>query len=187
MDDMKTQLAFALFLALGALTCIQASDSAENDSVNAGPYRISFDLGLPQDAYKVDIGEPKESETLGGNRFTEYRVQIINETGPRLILLNLNRFEKDQAIPTGSEIEQMLRSIESSRAYDIDAASRIIDGSAGAVRSAKIDSYGSTTETYLASYFPKFDPKLIVVIFSSYPWDEGTLNLLKTIHIEKTK
>jgi hypothetical protein len=39
---------------------------------------------------------------------------------------------------------------------------------------------------YHAVYQPGFDPAHTVVeIFSKYPWDYGTLQLLKTIHVEK--
>jgi hypothetical protein len=38
-------------------------------------------------------------------------------------------------------------------------------------------------ETYLAIYYPSQTEK--VLIGTMYPWDEGALQLLKTIHVKK--
>lgn len=44
-------------------------------------------------------------------------------------------------------------------------------------------SYGITVDVYAAIYYPSSTTTASIV--SSYPWDEETLQLLKTIHIEK--
>lgn len=42
-------------------------------------------------------------------------------------------------------------------------------------------------DAYAARYMSAFDPKHTGVdILSTYPWNGGTLQLLKTIHVEKS-
>ncbi|NLI08246.1 MAG: hypothetical protein GX457_14315 [Thermotogaceae bacterium] len=39
---------------------------------------------------------------------------------------------------------------------------------------------------YFSLYYPVFDPEMLEIGIVSYiPWNEGTLQLLKTIHVEK--
>lgn len=61
----------------------------------------------------------------------------------------------------------------------------------GAVDSARIvidpkNPLMTSFSSYHILYGTAFDPSRVVVeIVSMYPWDEGTLQLLKTIHVEK--
>jgi hypothetical protein len=70
--------------------------------------------------------------------------------------------------------------------YDIEAAGRKIDGYDGAVASGTtwISSDIGDVDLYSAVYRPSLTT--VVGLYSFYPWDEGTLSLLKTIHVEKT-
>jgi hypothetical protein len=81
-------------LILGVLVMLVVSSTtmAEMDSVTTGPYKISFDLGFPNDSYNVTISPPKDSETLGGVLTTRYQVSITNKTRtkePRLATIAL--------------------------------------------------------------------------------------------------
>ena len=69
--------------------------------------------------------------------------------------------------------------------YNTEVAGRRIDGHDGAIGSGTLKEVGSGQEVdnYLVSYYPSSTTK--VTIISSYPWEEGTLQLLKTIHIEE--
>ena len=68
-------IAIAVFLILLTAPCI-----AVPDSVTTGPYKISLDLGLPKEAYTVNIADPKTTETLSGDGNTCYRVEFTNKT-----------------------------------------------------------------------------------------------------------
>ena len=68
---------------------------------------------------------------------------------------------------------------------DVQTAGRKIDGHDGAVVSGTSIMSGMEVNTYVARYY--LSSTTIVDLMSSYPWDEGTLSLLKTIHVEKIK
>ena len=92
---------------------------------------------------------------------------------------------------TGSDIEMTLRSINANdpRVSGFQSSTRTIDGMNGAVASMTIKSAPEIfIDTFDAAYTPAIDPThLMVELISTYPWNEGTLQLLKTIHVEKAK
>ena len=71
-------------------------------------------------------------------------------------------------------------------AGNIEVAARKIDGADGELGSGDVLISGILHKTFMAEFQPVIDCKhLMVYIDSSLPWDEGTLQLLKTIHVEK--
>lgn len=75
--------------------------------------------------------------------------------------------------------------LKSDNTYDVQAAGRNIDGFGGAVTSGNTRvNTGITFDAYVAMCF--ISSTTNVGIVSTYPWDEGTLQLLKTIHVEYT-
>ncbi len=73
----------------------------------------------------------------------------------------------------------------------IKVSTRVIDGASGAIASMKWASDPDLympVELYDSIYFANFDPSHVMVeIASYYPWDNGTRQLLKTIHVEKMR
>ena len=61
-----------VLVTLALMVLLSMLASAENDSVTTGPYKISFDLGLNHSYYNVTVETPVLSETLSGERSTEY-------------------------------------------------------------------------------------------------------------------
>lgn len=176
----------AFFLA--ALLCSVVA-TAVPDSAVMGPYKVSFDLGLPKDAYSISITEPKEKESLGGDITTEYKAKIQNNTGmTRFAYIYLYLNDKKQPIPTPEELAAAFRYGVSQdyRDSNIDSAARTIDGLPGMAGSYDYTTSGVTIKVFMAEYYTKIDEgRLYCIISSTYPWDEGTLQLLKTIHVEK--
>jgi hypothetical protein len=62
-----------------------------------------------------------------------------------------------------------------------EISTRKIDGKNGVVAQIPL----AQEKLYMASYSP--DNYLTVLITSLYPWEEGTLQLLETFHVEKIK
>ncbi len=167
-----------------ALLSISLFASAFPDSVTTGPYKISFDLGLPKYAYTVVVSDPKEKESLWGDKSTEYVINIKNETGvSRIASMTLTKADIKTFL-TPDEMKQSMRYyLPRVELTNIDTSDREIDGKKGAIMSGDLDVSGLEMKIYQASYYPSKDTTAFIT--SSYPWYEGTLQLLKTIHVEK--
>lgn len=162
---------------------------AAPDNVTTGPYKVSFDIGLKKSDYNVIIKESQAVEGLSGDKWTEYYVNIADKTGSNhLATIVIKSLEASIPINTGSDWAKILNSIDSDdpRVPGLRTYSRSIDGTDGGIASftAEMDS-GLVIDGFRVNYQPVFDPThTIVEIVSTYPWDAGTLSLLKTIHVE---
>ena len=159
---------------------------AEPDNVTTGLYKVTFDLGMPKEAYNVDIEDPLTKESLSGEISTKYEIKLINKTGlTRRATIILTSYETEQVIPTQDEFVKGAKytALQLDDLFDIESAGRKIDGHDGAVVAGKMRSNGMEIDTYSAMYFPSSTTNAVIVSF--YPWEQGTLQLLKTIHIEK--
>jgi len=160
------------------------------DSAITGPYRISFDLGLPHDVYSVDLDDPIIDETLGGVKRERYLITITNDTG--LSFLTISVIKLGEAVPgiSGSAMLQALDSLDSDpRISGFQSDIRTIDGTSGAIASG---TFATTEDIYITLYhavymLPSDPASTIVQIVSTYPWNEGTLQLLKTFHVEELR
>ncbi|RJE46822.1 hypothetical protein A7K50_12420 [Dehalobacter sp. MCB1] len=157
---------------------IQAIAYAVPYSATIGPYIVSFDMGF-SDYYIT--GEPWEmSETLSGTE--KYEFGSINVYKNRnheggIAIITIKHNDEDQSYLSPSESAEILKD-----SYDT-ATTRTIDSALGFIASQELN---NKITIYMSHYQPTFDPKrLNVSILSNYPWDSGTLQLLKTIHIEK--
>jgi hypothetical protein len=158
---------------------------ASPDSIATGPFKISFDLGFTKENYIVTVDLPKEEESLSGEMSTLYKIKIENKTGlTRFANIVITDHQEEQKIPTAEEMASFLRPLLIDMdAENVEATTRKIDGTVGAIASGDYLVF----KFYHATYNPSFDPYHISVIIDSvYPWEEGTLQLLKTFHIEKT-
>lgn len=173
------------------IVCVLPIATAVPDSVINGPYKISFDLGSSRDAYNVTVNAPVIDETLGGDKRMEYSVTVSNKTEfYRFFIIDIKTIDEElPIIASGSEIEAALKSLNANdpRNSNFQSDTRMIDGMSGAVASMsrKFDS-DIVIDVYSGMYPSAFDPKHTYVnILSTYPWNEGTLQVLKTIHIER--
>ena len=100
----------------------------------------------------------------------------------KTISITLINDEKVRESTTQPTLELALKQlINSLSGRNIETATRLIDSTQGSVASFDF----GPIKGYAAIYFPTIDPKhLEVALLSTYLWDEGTLQLLKTIHIE---
>jgi hypothetical protein len=185
----KLKHSFLIFALIVLSTSFAAS--AAPDSVVTGPYKVSFDIGLTRDSYNVTVPDPVIGETLGGEKSTSYIVRMRNRTGDyRSISIAMLQQEKGAStIPTGSAMEMWLKSLikNDPSVSDFESSTRTIDGMNGAAASMKKDlGTGIISDQFIAIYPAANDPTHVTVfIMSDYPWNEGTLKLLKTIHVEK--
>ena len=180
-----------ILLALVALICIPMVVTAANDSVTTGPYKISFDMGMPLGTYTITQIEPKYSESLSGERSTSYMINIKTGLTDNAII-TITENEKAIAVLGVDDISRMFPALtystlsNSLNARNIETATRTIDSVIGGIGSGDIYLAGISMKIYLAQYQPAFDPShVIVTLMTSYPWDSGSRQLVNSIHVEK--
>jgi len=162
-----------VFLVLIATSCV-----AEPDSITTGPYNITFDIGLPKDAYNIKIDDPVETESLGGEKEKNFFVSVENKSiETRTVAFSITEYAEAQ--PSAILSSKSLKTLLERMFPSANIATRTIDGKEGAL--AEYTSGGITM--YFAMYF--LDKYTWVQPMSGLPWDEGTLQLLKTLHVEK--
>lgn len=164
------------------LTLLAMPGIAEPYSVTTGPYNISFDLELPKDAYEIDIKEPESSETLGGAAKETYTfwIKIKNTTASNSAMVNIYVAEQT-VVPSPRRVSLNIGEIKSLGLSGVKGEARQIDGSDGVVCEGFEMVDGKMETTYFADYYLSNSEK--VFIYSGIPWDEGTLQLFKTIHV----
>ena len=181
-------------LALVMLLSLSVLASAENDSVTTGSYKISFDIGLKHIDHTVIVDPPKETESLDGTKYTDFVINITNKTKkglfPQSIIILLTRFDKEIKPITA---DQIILGLTSHGEKYSETAKRQIDGVEGTILVGDLTFMEGpitidNSKMYQVYYYPASDPNhLVCKISSLFPWDKGTLQLLKTIHIEKVK
>jgi len=195
-------------LALLALFIV-APCLAEEQEVTTGPFKISFDLGIPRESYSVNTSAPKATYSpvprgiwsyLGNDVYsfeqryttleldhTTYKVNLSsNANAERLITITLKDFRRDQVSYSPSELASIAKSMmeQMPQVRDIQESGRMVRGLNGGMASGKIDiGDGFYEDIYLVIYIP--DARLEVSIVSTYPWEEGTHQLLETIYVQK--
>ena len=168
----------ALFIALAVfvLSCVCASEN-----VTIGSYNISFDLGIPQESYNVNANGPTETVSLNGERRNEYSLSIRGNTiSSQYAEVLMTQFPTAQSAAAAS-MSNTEKAYKMMFPTATEISTRKIDGKNGVVAEIPL----AQEKMYMASYSP--NNHLTVLITSLYPWDEGTLQLLETFHVEKIK
>lgn len=161
-----------LFMALPSV--------AVQENLTVGPYKLSFDMGLPKGAYDVEIADPKPQESLSGHLSTEYLINI-SDGSDRRGYIEVARYEDKLVVPTIDELIEDLRDALPYSLSNVEVVGREIDETVGAAASGR--NYFSEEDNYFAIYY--LSSQETVKIMSKYPWEEGTLALLKTIRVER--
>lgn len=167
-------------LALALLVALSMMASAGQVNEKLGPYKLSFDLNIT-DPYNLVVYPAMAKETYAGTGYTEYQMEI-NDTVPPIpgswsvkkhFLITIDHYES-----TFASIDR--KTLES---YDKTVYNRTIDGKDGFLI---VQSFPAFPELNIFHLAYLLDPQTVVIAESGFPWDEGTLQLLKTIHIGKT-
>jgi len=176
---------------LSLLICVVlvGTACASGIKVTTGPYSISFDLGLPQSAYKMSVKAPEQKESLSGEKSLVHSLTITNKTGlSQYIQLTIASYDRDQTQISAESLElgtkQSLASINGTS--NIQTAIRDIDGTRGAIGSCDFEISNSViVKTYLVMYCPTFDVnRTQIMVRSTYSWDTTT-NFLNSVRVEK--
>jgi hypothetical protein len=147
-----------------------------------GPYLLSFDIGL--DDYDLTIKGPVETELLGGDKRTDYYIYITSNTKPQIMLISLYNFGDIGPFLTPTDLEQMLREDILENATNIQTDTLSIDSVEGIIASYDMVVANQKTTFFGVIFQPFFDQgRSMVWIYSNFPWDQGTMQMVKTIHV----
>lgn len=167
-------------LVLVSVLLLSSVAFAKPENVAVGPYKVSFDLGK---VCSVVADKPESSETLQGSNITTYDISVKNNEGEAHIFISEY---PDTLVDVSTDslkklIEGKLKGLGVANYNTYD---RELDGKPGVVGFAQ--NPGLPT-MYVATYSPDSEGNaghITCDIISSFPLEEGTQNLLKTIHIE---
>ena len=169
-----------LLILILSLMLVSVS-SAKQESLIMGPYKVSFDLNTTQ-KYCINNTMPATyGETYEGISFVIYNtiISATNDSAEISVFYYAHKMDKNLD-RTKSDITDS----SISWSFDFDLYDRIIDGQSGVLGVGESDQLGGSV--FNAIYWPAFnttgDTK--VQIMSFLPWNDGTLSLLKTIHVE---
>ena len=157
---------------------------AKSESFVMGPYKVSFDMGTVG-THSITTNS-SEKDTFEGTPYTDY-VATIKGTPP----LEVDMFVRDfHGASRSADEKKTLEGAMKSFSFvcgEQTVVARTIDGKPGAM--GVLSCLGSTYYAirYPLDYSSENDTLVSeVVIASTYPWDEGTSSLVKTIHVEKS-
>lgn len=166
--------------------------TAKEENISLGPYDVTFDLNITEN-YIVNISEPKHSETLGGIPLTQYAATVGSDN--YLACIAVSHYDEPFDTNNETDVKHSLKFL-SEWCDDPDAITynRKIDGHDGFLSHTSNCGFQFARDpqhrdVFFANYWvdeaDNFGNTTCMII-SSFPWDEGTLSLLKTIHVEES-
>jgi hypothetical protein len=105
--------------------------------------------------------------------------------------IGIREYKEAQTVLNTNELAQTLKTNDEGilQVSNLKVAIRAIDNTSGAVASMDLvfdPNQIDHIESYHVLYYAVFDPSHVTIeIMSYYPWNEGTLQLLKTIHVQR--
>jgi hypothetical protein len=167
------------------LIALILSATAKPESFSLGQYKVSFDLNRAED-HEISIAKPMYSATFRDIPYVGYGAQIIQfEPQYNLITIVVMEYKSPINLESADETTKRLLS-NNGGCEEIMTSQYTIDGHQGYLTSSK--KCQNDTQGFIAQYLldgAKGSGSIECLIASTYPWNDGTLSLLKTIHIEK--
>jgi hypothetical protein len=153
---------------------------AEEESIMADPYLLTFDLNISSN-YSIGITPKEIKETYSGISYIYQKIVVSDIEGngwePDLKIEISNFTETDFTL---DDLKSGYKSNESTM-VNTEIYNQTIDNKEGLLFVSTI----LGLNIFQLAYF--CDDSTLIWVDCRLPWDEGTLNLLKTIHIEKLK
>lgn len=207
-------LALAMLIAASFVNAVPDSSVTGpfKVSFDIGSNHNDYDITVaaPKPAEALDGTEGTDYEiAINNTNWTTLNEMGINKTtisqslvpdqsnamsdGVHLVEIHIKESNKAQTVLPDDELVKALKKQDEKdrRVSAIKVSTRTIDNASGAIASMQWSSdpdLYKPVELYDGVYFANFDPSHVMVeIVSFYPWDNGTLQLLKTIHVERVK
>ncbi|HOV82961.1 MAG TPA: hypothetical protein PLQ01_09850 [Methanothrix sp.] len=160
-----------------ALLLCMVLPCAAGEVVTTGNYSVSFDIGLPEDTYTINVRPVYVNETLSG---------VVTETNNIVIRDRFNQYNgatiaiMSPSYANEQDLMSMLHYVEATmdNCKLLLSTARKIDGENGMVGQYKL--YGSGQIFYVAFYL--LPHNVLVEVLSSYPQDTF-IQILRTLHV----
>jgi len=149
---------------------------AKPEHLVLGPYSVSFDAGKERQDWNIT---KKESETYLGSPEIFYRT---NSASIAISIQWLYLKDPKRAYESIDDWRKYNEEECKDRGMTCKSYPRVIDGRDGSV--APMYYQNGSFKAFGASWF--LNNITSVIVISYYPWDEGTLQLLKTINVTTT-
>jgi hypothetical protein len=168
------------YLMLGLMIFSMASVNATNNvSEVVGPYKISF--SLPDDINVTVDKTTENGESFYGDEYTNYVLNLRASLNPtQIAVISVMENGEDDLIYLG---RSLLETMDGMGYINVTPVYREIDDHPG------ILVIGSQTLELpqIHGFVYLFDNQTPVVVSSTFPWDNGTSMMLKTIHVENVE
>jgi hypothetical protein len=166
-----------LLILIMSLLLIMVS-SAKQESLTMGPYKVSFDLNTT-DKYYVSHGPINHEETYGGIKYVMF-TGFISSNGSSYANIEITCVDSNEIDRSLDKAKSGIKDLLQANGFHyVDIYNRVINGEPGILEVGK--NYGGDV-LFCASYW--LLNNTCIMIQSNYPWDDGTLSLLKTIRVE---
>lgn len=171
---------FGLVLTLMVMLSTLASAGQVNEKM--GPYNVKFSLPIDVMINKsVGYGE-----TYSGTGYSIYDLELYNTTNNFLVgMVQISDFNNSMSTdlnPVSAALQASQKELGYTQTSDY---SRTIDGRPGILVVGDGAPIIPTIPTRFIEWEYFLDAHTTVLGMTRLPWDEGALQLLKTIHVEK--
>lgn len=174
-----------LILAVILLTALVSLPAlAKPESFEIGSYKVSYDLNGTSE-HNISIAKPRYSETFGGIMYVGYGAQVISAEAHFLITIAIIEYKYPILLEPSIGTTNKLLSANSD-CRKVITIRRNIDGYRGYITNSS--DCRNDTQGFVAQFLldgVSDSGKTECLIASTYPWENGTSSLLKTIHVER--
>jgi len=182
---MRRYLILLVILAVILLTALVSLPAlAKPESFELGSYKVSYDI-INTSEHNISIAKPRYSETFSGITYVGYGAQLTFAQPRFLVTIAIIEYKypillepsigtTNKLLSANSDCRKVItlrRNIDGYRGY-ITNSSDCRNDTQGFVAQFLLDGVGDSGKTEC-------------LIASTYPWENGTSSLLKTIHIER--
>ena len=179
-----------IVLLLASFIFLQGIALAVPDSVTAGPYKVSFDLGLLKDAYSISVSPPSEQVNNRGEKNIIYNIIIKYgfDIGPGITITETN----EGTLPT---LEELLATCKLGytdiglKNNEFDAGIRQMGGSQMVYIHLHKPGVKGMSDYWDWEYYPLAGTRISIFAFPEFnqspEFMDATMHLVDTIHVEK--
>lgn len=174
-DSMRSK--YLMFVSIFLLFTMSCANATNNISEVIGPYKVSFSLPDDINVTLNPITENKQS--FYGDKYTDYNMNLMAPLNPAYTAsISLSGNEEEDLLYIGGSILETMKRLGYA---SVTSVYNEIDGSPGIL----VIGNQTTALPLIHEAVYILDNQTPVVISSTFPWDNVTSMILKTLHVEK--